>query len=89
MTKNRITFQYLGAENECKSKHLSLGCLAQLIASDRYGKRVGLLRRSIEHLNYNKVYAGRVPCIFPAWGKEGYTGLVLLTVKAVDTSVWS
>lgn len=82
MSVNSIIFQYIGAENECKSKHLSLGSLAQLIASKKYAKRVEMLRRSIDHLNYNKVYADRVPCIFPAWGKDGYTGLVLLTIKA-------
>lgn len=49
MTTNRITFQYIGAEKECKSKHLSLVSLAQLIASEKYGKRVELLRRSIDH----------------------------------------
>ena len=29
MTKNFITFQYIGAEKECKSKHLDLEILAQ------------------------------------------------------------
>lgn len=50
MSVNSIIFQYIGAENECKSKHLSLGSLAQLIASKKYAKRVEMLRRSITTL---------------------------------------
>lgn len=80
-----ITIQYLGAEKECKTKHICISKLAELIASGKYSQRVEMLRRSILHLDYNKVYAERVPCIYPAIGKDGYTGLVLLTIKSDKT----
>ena len=85
-TSVRMTYHF---RKELRSKCVTLDEVAGRIASGYYQRRVNAVRLLDEvptelGMNSGTIAAEGLPSIYPAWGLEGYTGLVLISFRIAE-----
>ena len=85
-TSVRMTYHF---RKELRSKCVTLDEVAGRIASGYYQRRVNAVRLLDEvptelGMNSGTIAAEGLPSIYPAWGQEGYTGLVLISFRIAE-----